>query len=78
MELHGKYKKRYRIIIFIFLPICLAIGFFLSTQILEFAGYSIDRKGKIIMLLSLIPLYVMGGIVAKREVLKHQRQDVEM
>lgn len=75
MQLVGKYKRRYRIIIFIALPICFALGFFLSIEIIEFAGYTIALKGKIIILLSYIPLYVMSVIVAKKEVLKHQRQD---
>ena len=75
MQLVGKYKRRYRIIIFVALPICFVLGFFLSTEIAEFVGYTIDLKGKIIILLSFIPLYVMSVIVAKKEVLKHQRQD---
>ena len=78
MPLVGEYKRRYRIIIFVTLPICFALGFFLSMEIFEFAGFSIDLKGKITVLLSFIPLYVMSVIVAKREILKHQRQDQEI
>lgn len=78
MKLHGKYKRRYRIIIFVALPICFALGFFLSTEIAELVGYRIDLKGNIIVLLSFVPLYVMSVIVAKKEVLKHQRQEEEI
>ena len=77
MKLIGKFKRRYRIIIFIALPLCFALGFFLSIEITQLLGYRIDPSGKIIILLSFVPLYGMSVRVAKREVLKHQRQDLE-
>ena len=83
MKLQGQYKRRYRIIVFLFLPVCLAIGYFLSIEIVEFfsdrlLGRRLDLKGQIIMLLSLIPLYLIGITAAKQKLRKLQSADEEI
>ena len=75
MKLQGQYKRRYQIIVFLFLPVCLAISYFLSIEIVGFfsdrlLGRRLDMKGQIIMLLSLIPLYLIGITVAKQKLRK--------
>ena len=54
----AKYRKRYRMIIFIVLPLCFVVGFFLSSKIVLLLGYKVDIKGFVIVALSYIPLYI--------------------
>jgi hypothetical protein len=74
-KLHGKYKNRYRIIAFVALPICLAIGFFLSLKVCSLLHYKIDIRGTILVFLSFIPLYLMSLRWAKQDLLKKQFHD---
>jgi hypothetical protein len=54
-----KYKRKLNVIVFLFLPILFVIGFFLSTWTVKQLNYPIDRKGLLIVSISLIPLYLI-------------------
>jgi len=58
-KLPDPYKKRFKIIALVALPICFFIGFILSTLIAYKLNYVIDRTGFIIVSLSLVPLYFL-------------------
>lgn len=61
-----KRRKKYYFIIFLILPICFAISFFLATKIFRLLDYHFDLKGWVFIIISLVPLYVMSVIVAHR------------
>jgi len=60
-------KKRFRRTIYIFLPICLLISYFLGTKLIKLLGFRLDPKGLVFVALSLIPLYIMGVITVYRK-----------
>ena len=66
-KVRHKNKSRFRIIAFAVLPLCFAAGFFLSTRIALLLDYKVDFEGKVIVALSLIPLYVWGVLVVNRK-----------
>ncbi len=78
MELHGKYKRSYRIMIFLVLPLCLAVGFSLATMFAMHVGFIVDLQGTVFALGIMVAFYVMGVRTVKKEMLKHQRQDEEI
>ncbi len=62
-----KNKKRFRRTIYIFLPICLLISYFLGTRLIKLLGFRLDPKGLVFVALSLILLYIMGVITVYRK-----------
>jgi len=69
--------------VFLFLPVCLAIGYSLGIEIVGFfgdrlLGRGIDPRGQIFILLSLIPLYLIGVTAAKQKLRKLQSADEEI
>lgn len=58
-KLPKQYKRRFKIVAFVALPICFFIGLILSTLIAYKLNFVIDRTGFIIVSLSLVPLYIM-------------------
>jgi len=71
----AKYRKRYRIIIFLVLPLCFGVGFFLGTKSFLLLGYRIDLKGKVIVALSMVPLYIRGVFVINRKLREKGERD---
>ena len=59
-----EYRRRYKIIIFIALPICFVISYFLSIKIMMSLDYNLDLTGRLVVGFSFIPLYIMSVIVA--------------
>ena len=72
-----EHKRKYSIIIFIVLPICFIVGFFVSTKIALLLNYKVDSKGALIVSISLIPLYIMSVIVVYRK-LKEKGNDSDI
>ena len=59
-----EYRRRYNFIIFIALPICFVISYFLSIKIMMSLDYNLDLTGRLVVGFSFIPLYIMSVIVA--------------
>jgi hypothetical protein len=59
-----EHRRRYNIIIFVALPICFVISYFLSTNIMVALNYPLDLKGRFLVGFSFIPLYIMSVIIA--------------
>ena len=62
-----EYRNRYNLIVFIVLPLCFIIGFFLSTKVALLLNFQVDLKGKAFVLLSFVPLYIMCVRVVHRK-----------
>lgn len=58
-KLQNPYKKRFKFIALVVLPICFLISLILNTLIAYKLNYVIDRTGFIIVSLSLVPLYFL-------------------
>lgn len=59
-NLPSKYKKKLNIIVFIFFPVLFTIGFFLSAWTVRQLNLTIDKKGLLVVFISLIPLYFIS------------------
>ena len=59
-KLPREYKRRFTIIIYIYLPICLIIGLLLGIKILRFISADFDLKGMVFVSFSVVPLYILG------------------
>ena len=55
-----EYKRRFAIIIYIYLPICLVIGLLLGIKILRFISANFDLKGTLFVSFCIVPLYILG------------------
>jgi pilus assembly protein TadC len=69
-----EHKRRYSIILFIALPICFLISYFLSIKILMLLNYQLDSKGLTFIAFGFVPLYIVSTIVAYRK-LKNKNGD---
>jgi uncharacterized BrkB/YihY/UPF0761 family membrane protein len=67
-------KKRFKITIFIVLPLCFIIGFFISIKLVSLLNYKIDLKGAIFVSLSFLPLYIISVIVVYRKLQKKTKE----
>lgn len=66
-----KNRTRFRTTIYIVLPICLVVSYFLGTKLIALLlGHKLDSKGLTFVALSLIPLYVVGVITVYRKLSK--------
>jgi len=70
-------RKKYYLIIFLFLPLCFVISFFLSKKIFLFLNFQFDLKGWVILSISLLPLYLMGIFVAHRALSGNENENQE-
>jgi len=78
MQLVGKYKRGYRIMVFLVLPLCVAVGFSLGIMFAIHVGFIVDLQGIIFVLGIMLAFYVMGVRTVKKQMLKHQRKDKEI
>jgi uncharacterized BrkB/YihY/UPF0761 family membrane protein len=69
-----KKRKKYYFIIFLILPICFTISFFLATKIFSLLDYHFDFKGWVFVIISLVPLYVMSVMVAYRRLSEKEEE----
>jgi len=72
-----EHRRRYSVIVFIALPICFVISYFLSTKILILLNYQLDSKGLMFIAFSFIPLYIMSIVVAYRK-LRNKNNDNQL
>jgi hypothetical protein len=63
-------RKKFSRTIYVVLPICFVIGYFLGTKLIALSGHKLDSKGLTFVALSLIPLYIMSVITVYRKLSK--------
>ncbi|MBW2072018.1 MAG: hypothetical protein JRI89_12295 [Deltaproteobacteria bacterium] len=73
-EIDERYRRRYTLIVFLALPICFIIGYFIGIKILMLLNCNLDSKGLTFIALGLVPLYVMSVIVAYRGLSKKKSE----
>jgi K+-transporting ATPase A subunit len=59
-----EYKRQFKILVFVVLPIILIIGLIIGTKIIQFVGFTVDSRGMAFVSLSLVPLYILGAFSA--------------
>lgn len=68
-------KKRFFILIFIFLPICNLVGFFVSTKVISLLNFHVDAFGVLLVVLVLIPVNLRAVFSAYRKLKKRSAVD---
>ncbi|RLB37136.1 MAG: hypothetical protein DRH12_14780 [Deltaproteobacteria bacterium] len=68
-------KTRFRLIAFVLLPLLIIIGYILSLIVMDFIHLQIDFRGKVIMAMSSVPLYIFCILSLKRKLEKHRCND---
>jgi uncharacterized BrkB/YihY/UPF0761 family membrane protein len=76
-DLSEQYRKRFKIIFFFVVPLCLIIGFFISIKIASLMSYKIDLKGVAFVFICFVPLYVMSVMVAYRKLKKRTKEKLD-
>jgi hypothetical protein len=69
-KLPEQYKRRFKIVAFVVLPILFLVGFILSISIADQLNYIIDPTGIIILSLSYVPLYFLCLYVVYQKIVK--------
>jgi len=72
-NLSEQYRKRFKLIIFLIVPLCLIIGFLISIKIASLLNYKMDLKGALFVFICFVPLYVMSVIVAYKKFRKQTK-----
>ena len=72
-NLSEQYRKRFKLIIFLIVPLCLIIGFLISIKITSLLNYKMDLKGASFVFICFVPLYVMSVMVAYKKFRKQTK-----